>query len=70
MVGFILGKRTTRHSINSTLGRPLAPVRTFWLTEIYPITAGIPTPDRPGRSLGTADYAIPAGFSLYGAKTG
>jgi hypothetical protein len=62
-------KRTTRNSINSTLCRRLAPVRTFWLTEIYPITAGIPTPGSPDRSLGTADYAMPAGFSLYGAKT-
>jgi len=68
MVGFTLGETTTRHSINSTLGRPLAPEQTFWLREIYPTTAGIPTPDRPGRSLGTADYAMPAGFSLYGAK--
>jgi len=68
IVGFTLGERTTRHSINSTLGRPLGPVRTFWLREIYPITAGIPIPDRPGRSIRTANYAMQAGFSLFGAK--
>ena len=67
MVSLALRETAIRHSINSTLGGPLAPVLTFRIRE-KTIAAGIPNPERPGRALGTTDYAMPAGFSLYGAK--